>query len=269
LLDRVAGAYSNTLDTAYFLDKTRSTYTGGILEMCSVRLYRLWGSLTESLRTGLPQNEAGADGNMFETLYRSPEHLEPFLSSMTGYTHASATALAVKFPWSKYGTFADIGAAQGAAAVQIVLANSHLAGIGFDLPQVEPVFEKYVKSFGLTDRVQFVGGNFFTDPLPRADVLVMGNVLHDWNLDERRLLLSKAYQALPSGGALIVCETLIDDERRSHSVALLQTLNMGIETAGGANFTGAECRAWLREAGFRDSHVQHLTGEEWMVVATK
>jgi SAM-dependent methyltransferase len=206
---------------------------------------------------------------MFETLYRSPEHLEAFLSSMTGYTQASATALAAKFPWSKYGTFADIGAAQGAAAVQIVLANPHLTGVGFDLPQVEPVFEKYVKSFGLADRVQFAAGDFFSDPLPRADVLVMGNVLHDWNLDERKRLLTKAHQALPSGGVLIVCETLIDDERRSHSVALLQTLNMGIETAGGANFTGAECCAWLRETGFRDSHVQHLTGEEWMVVATR
>src|SRR5262249_59682382 len=113
------------------------------------------------------------------------------------------------------------------------------------------IFDGHVASLGLGERLSFTAGDFFTDPLPPADVLVMGHILHDWNLDEKRLLLRKAYDALPKGGALIVYDAIIDDGRRSNTFGLLMSLNMLIETPGGFDYTGADCRAWMRQAGFR------------------
>jgi hypothetical protein len=117
--------------------------------------------------------------------------------------------------------------------------------------------------------VSFRGGDFFADPLPSADVLVMGHVLHDWGLDDRKLLIRRAYDTLPVGGALIVYEAIIDDERRQNAFGLLMSLNMLIETPGGADYTGAECSAWMREAGFRETRVEHLLGPDSMVVGIK
>jgi cyclopropane fatty-acyl-phospholipid synthase-like methyltransferase len=133
---------------------------------------------------------------------------------MSGVSLGAAQAITAKFPWANYKSFADIGCAQGMMPVTIARAYPHLLGTGFDLPQVKPIFEEFVAKHGLSDRVNFLTANFFTDPLPKADVLVMGHILHDWNLAEKRMLLARAFAALPKGGALIVYESLIDDERR-------------------------------------------------------
>ena len=219
MLERDAeGLYSNTPETDTFLDRAKPSYIGGMLEMANTRLYPFWGSLTAALRTGRPQNEAKSGGNFFEALYADPERLEGFLSAMTGLSLGAARAIAQKFPWSDYQTFIDIGGAQGGLPVQVALAHPHLSGGIFDLPSVGPVFEKYVARHGLDDRLRFYPGDFFNDELPTADVLVMGHILHDWNLEEKRMLLKKAYAALPAGGALIVYEALIDDERRENTL---------------------------------------------------
>jgi hypothetical protein len=122
---------------------------------------------------------------------------------------------------------------------------------------------------GLAERVRFLPGDFFTDPLPQADVIVMGHILHDWNLEQKRALLAKAYEALPSGGAVLIYEALIDDDRRRNTLGLLMSLNMLIETPGGFDYTGADCQGWLRDAGFRDTYVEHLLGPDSMVVGFK
>jgi O-methyltransferase/methyltransferase family protein len=270
MLERNQGAYSNTPETDLFLDRAKPTYIGGILEMANARLYAFWGSLTEGLRTGLPQNGTKhGSANPFEELYRDPQGLRAFLAAMTGISMPAARAIAEKFPWAEHATFCDVGAAQGGLPVQVALANEHLTGIGYDLPPVQPVFEEYVASFGLGNRLRFQSGSFFTDPLPSTDVLVMGHILHDWNLEEKRMLLSKAHTALPKGGALIVYEALIDDERRSNAFGLLMSLNMLIETPGGFDYCGADCRGWMRDAGFRESRVEHLAGPDSMVVGIK
>lgn len=263
------GVYSNTPETELFLDRSKPSYVGGMLEMANARLYPFWGSLTEALKTGQPQNEAKSGGNFFEALYADPERLEGFLSAMTGLSLGAAKAIASQFPWADYKTFIDIGGAQGGVPVQIALAHAHLSGGNFDLPSVGPIFEKYVAQHGLSDRLSFHPGDFFNAPLPAADVLIMGHILHDWNMDEKRMLLKKAYQALPEGGALIVFEALVDDERRRNSFGLLMSLNMLIETPGGFDYTGADCRSWMKDVGFRETRVEHLAGPDSMVVGIK
>jgi SAM-dependent methyltransferase len=188
---------------------------------------------------------------------------------MSAISADTARAIAAKFPWQEHRSVIDIGCAEGAEPVQIALAHEYITGGGFDLPALGSIFDAYVAGFWLSDRLVFTAGDFFTDPLPRADVLVMGHILHDWDLDEKRLLLRKAYDALPEAGALIVYDAIIDDERCSNAFGLLMSLNMLIETPGGFDYTGADCRAWMQEAGFHDSYVEHLVGPDSMVVGIK
>jgi len=178
------------------------------------------------------------------------------LAAMSGASLAPAHALAAKFPWQSYNTFADIGTAQGMVPATLARAHPHLIGAGFDLPEVKPIFDEFIAGRGVSDRVKFLAGNFLTDPsLPSANVLIMGHILHDWDLAQKRMLLEKAFAALPKGGALIVYETMIDDERRENAMGLLMSLNMLIETPGGFDFTGADCQAWMRDAGFSETRV--------------
>jgi hypothetical protein len=269
MLDREDGRYSNTPDTDLFLDPAKPTYLGGVLEMAAVRLYPFWGSLTEGLQTGQPQSEAKTGGDFFATLYADPEKLAVFTAAMTGLSRAAGDAIAAKFGFGDYRSVIDIGCAQGAVPVAIASAHDHLTGGGFDLAPVGPIFNSYVAQHGLTDRLQFVGGDFFADPLPTAVVLVMGHILHDWVIDEKLLLLRKAYDALPTGGALIVYEALIDDDRRQNAFGLLMSLNMLIEGPTGFDFTGADCRGWMADTGFSNSYVEHLAGPDSMVVGIK
>jgi hypothetical protein len=269
VLKRDGDVYANTPVTGLFLDRSKPSYIGGLLEMANARLYPFWGGLTTALRTGEPQNELQQGENFFAKVYADPQRLAGFLQAMTGVSMGAARAIADKFPWEAYRTFADVGTAQGALPVQVAIAHPHLEGIGFDLPPVGPHFEAYVAGQRLSNRLSFQGGDFFVDPMPAADVLVMGRVLHDWDLDQRKFLIRKAYNALPDRGALIVYETIIDDERRQNAFGLLMSLNMLIETPGGADYTGPECTGWMREVGFRETRVEHLLGPDSMVVGVK
>jgi hypothetical protein len=269
VLDRQEGFYRNTPEADLFLDRVKPSYVGGLLEMANARLYGFWGSLTEALKTGKPQNEAKTGGDLFATLYADPERLRGFLATMSGVSAGSAQAIGTKFPWQSYQTFADVGAAQGMVPVTLARSFSHLRGIGFDLPAVKPIFEEFVAKNGLSDRVKFQAGDFFANPLPTADVLIMGHIIHDWDLPQKKALLSKAYEALPTGGALVVYDAIIDDERRENAFGLLMSLNMLIETPGGFDYTGAECQAWMREAGFSEMRLEPLSGPDSMVIGIK
>jgi len=269
MLERTDGRYSNTPATDLFLDRAKPSYAGGILEMADARLYPFWANLTEGLRTGAPQNEAKEGGDMFEAVYADPAKLAQFAAAMSSISVPSGQAIAAKFPWSDHGSMIDLGCAEGAVPVQVALAHPHISGGGFDLPALAPIFDRYVAQFGLGDRLEFTGGDFFADDLPPADVYVMGHILHDWDLDEKRLLLQKAYDALPEGGALIVYDAIIDDDRRESAFGLLMSLNMLIETPGGFDYTGADCRGWMADTGFSETYVEHLLGPDSMVVGIK
>ncbi|HEX3351770.1 MAG TPA: methyltransferase [Terriglobales bacterium] len=267
---RSGGSYSNTPATDAFLDKQKPSYIGGMLEMANQRLYGFWGHLTEALRTGLPQNEVrSGDSPLFEALYADPARLKSFLAAMTGVSHGANMAIASKFPWAGYKSFVDVGTAQGDLAVQIALANPHLSGIGFDLAEVGPIFEEYVGKNGVAGRLRFVAGSFFEQPLPKADVILMGHILHDWGLDDKRMLIRKAYDAVPHGGALIVYESIIDDDRSKNAFGLMMSLNMLVESPAGFDYTGADCQGWMKEAGFREARVEHLVGPDSMVIGIR
>jgi hypothetical protein len=269
MLQRTNDEYANTSESDLFLDRSKSSYIGGILEMCNARLYGFWGNLTTGLKSGEPQNEVKQGEDFFAKIYADPARLKQFLCAMTGLSMGVAKALALQFPWANYKSFVDAGGAQGCVPVQIALAHSHLIGGNFDLPVVGPIFQEYVQSFGLGQRLSFYPGDFFKDSLPSADVIIMGHILQNWGLEEKRQLIAKAYAALPKGGALIVWEAIIDDQRQQSTFSLLMSLNMLIETQTGSDFTGADCSAWMRDAGFKETRVEPLCGPDSMVVGIK
>lgn len=188
---------------------------------------------------------------------------------MTGGALVASTALAERLPWATVRTVADIGCASGALLVRVLERHPHLTGVGLDLPPLARAFDGTAREFGVADRVSFVPGNFFTDDLPGADVLVFGHVLHDWDLETKRMLLAKAYAALPPGGLVAIYDTLIDDGRRHHTFGLLVSLHMLLQSPGGFDYTGADCLGWLAEAGFEERRVAHLAGPEYLVVGRK
>jgi hypothetical protein len=269
-LKREGDRYGNTPETDLFLDRTKPSYIGGILEMANRRLYPIWNNLTEALQTGKPQNEIKTgETDLFEKLYADPAGLKEFLSAMTGVSRAANMTIAHTFQWQSYHTFVDVGTAQGDLAVQIALANPHLRGMGYDRREVGPIFEQYTQVAGVADRVSFVAGDFFKDDLPKTDVVLMGHILHDWDLATKKMLIAKAFDALPAGGAFVVYESIIDDDRSQNAFGLMMSLNMLIETPGGFDFTGADCMGWMKEAGFSRARVEPLVGADSMVIGIK
>lgn len=272
LLDRAEGRYANTPQTDHFLDRAKPSYIGDGLDMVGGRLYGFWGNLTQALRTGEPQNEAGsvgAEANPFVYIYQDPDRRRLFQRAMSQLSRPTMLALAERFPWADHARLADIGCGDGALLCHLAERHPHLTGIGFDLPASAEAFAERVGEAALFGRVGFHPGDFFTDPLPAADVLLCGHVLHDWDAAGKRLLVAKAYAALPEGGALVVFESFLDDDRRANVSGLLLGLNTLIETPGGFACTVSQCRELLAEAGFRSTRVEPLAGAESMVVAVK
>jgi hypothetical protein len=265
-----AGRYSNTAGTAAFLDRKSPRYIGGMLEMANARLYRFWADLTPALKTGQPQNEIKHSGRpMFDELYADPKRLEQFLDAMSGISAANFAALAETFDFSGYKTLADIGGASGQLSCLGASRHPHLTCRSCDLPVVKPIAERKIRQYGLGDRVQADVIDFMQDEFPKADVVTMGMILHDWNLDRKKMLIAKAYRALPEGGALIAVENIIDDERRKNVFGLLMSLNMLIEFGDAFDFTGADFAGWCKEAGFRRCEVRHLAGPASAAIAYK
>jgi hypothetical protein len=262
--------YFNNPAGRLYLDKQSPRYIGGIIEMLSARLFRYWNDLPEALRTGEPQNEIKRTGkSMFGELYSDPARLEQFMGAMTGLSRINFEAFAEKFDFRGYKTLADVGGATGLLAIEAAKRHPHLRCVTFDLPVVEPIARRHIAAAGLTDRVTAVSGDFFNDPLPRADVITMGMILHDWNLQKKKHLIRAAYDALPPGGAFVAIEAIIDDERRENVFGLLMSLNMLIEFGDAFDFSGADFDGWCREAGFKSTRVLRLSGAHSAAIAIK
>jgi hypothetical protein len=263
------GRYRNSAEAAAFLDTQSPTYVGGFLEMCNARSYGFWGDLTEALKTGQPQTEVKLTGKpIFEELYSDPARLEQFMQAL-GISVGDFHALTERFDFARYHTICDVGGATGQLSKTLAGRYPHLRCTSYDLPAVAPIAQRSIAAAGLSDRITVASGDFFADALPRADVITMGHILHDWNLDRKKQLISAAYHALPEGGAFIVIEHLIDDARRDNLFALMMSLNMLIEFGDAFGFTGNDFARWCRAAGFRDIEIHPLTGPTSAGIAYK
>jgi len=260
----------NTPATALYLDRASPRYVGGMLEMANARLYPFWGDLVPALKTGRPQNEIKHSGKpLFDELYADPARLEQFMDAMSGVSMANFQAFADSFDFSPYLTMADIGGATGQLSAIVAARHPHLACRSYDLPVVKPIAERRIAEAGLADRVSAGEIDFLTDEFPSADLITMGMILHDWNLEHKKMLIAKAWRALPEGGALAAIENIIDDARRENAFGLMMSLNMLVEFGDAFDFTGADFAGWCLEAGFSRCEILHLRGPASAAIAYK
>ena len=268
--DGPSSKYFNTPAGELYLNSESPRYVGGILVMLNARLFKYWQDLPEALRTGKPQNEAkhGQKG-VFEELYAELPKLEQFLGAMTGLSRINFEAFAEKFDFSSFKTLCDVGGATGLLSIEAAKRHPHLQCVSFDLPPVAPIAQKHIAAAGLSGRISTAAGDFFKDPLPKADLITMGMILHDWNLEKKMHLIRAAYESLPPGGALVAIEALIDDARRENVFGLLMSLNMLIEFGDAFDYSGADFFKWCKEAGFKRFEILYLAGPSSAAIAYK
>ena len=261
--------YSNTPSTDMFLDKKKVTYIGGMLEMMNNRLYQFWGNLDEGLKTGQPQNEAKHGHNLFEEIYKSPEKLNGFINAMTGVQVGSFMAFAQQFDFTNYKTLTDAGGSGAMLSVMVAKHQPHMKCLSVDLPPVTPIAQNNINHFDLSDKVKAATGDFFNEAIPTADVITMGNILHDWDEEQKITLMQNAYNALPAGGAFVAIENIIDDDRTQNVFGLLMSLNMLIETGSGFDYTFADFTKWAKQVGFKTTSLLRLAGPTSAAIAYK
>ncbi|TMM38910.1 MAG: methyltransferase [Actinobacteria bacterium] len=269
LLRRDGHGYRNSAVAARFLVQDAPGYLGGAIRVASQRHYEVWSHLTEALRDGAPKAPTSG-ANPFRQLYENVDAARGFLAHMDAINGFVGPGLVDCLDWSRFGSFVDVGGARGNVAAQLVTAMPHLRGGVFELAALEPLFDEYMAQLGTTGRVTFHGGDFFVDPLPHADVLIFGHVLHDWSPQERQTLLDRAFEAVPAGGAVLVYDPMLDDgEPDLHSA--LAGLNVALMTAGGSEYTVEDCRGWAGKAGFRVTGGQRLytVGNDYVLIAEK
>ncbi|MBG6233820.1 hypothetical protein IWX76_000375 [Pedobacter sp. CAN_A7] len=262
--------YSNSPDTDTFLDKHKPSYIGGLLEMLNNRLYLHWANLEEGLLTGMPQNEAkNGNGDLFGAIYKDPQKLREFINAMSGIQRGNFIAFAQNFDFSQYKTLTDAGGAGSLLSLSVARFQPHMSCTSFDLPVVEPIAMENIQQANLGDQVKTASGDFFSDPIPPADVVVMGNILHDWDEDKKLILMRKAYDAIPDGGAFVAIENIIDEERKRNVFGLMMSLNMLIETGKGFDYTFADFNKWAKSIGFRSTSIVSLLGPSSAAIAYK
>jgi precorrin-6B methylase 2 len=262
--------YSNAADVDMFLVSGKPAYVGGILQMCNNRLYGFWGDLEEALQTGMPQNESkNSDKSLFDAIYADEKILEKFLAAMGSVQMGNFATLGNKFDFSNHKRLCDMGGAGGFLSILVSQSNPHLSCTSFDLPPVLPIANKNIEAMGASDNVTAQAGDFFEDSFPTADVITMGNILHDWSEAEKVMLMQKAYDALPDGGVFIAIENVIDSDRRQNAFGLLMSLNMLIETTEGFDYSATDFEGWAKEVGFKSIKFMPLAGPSSAAIAYK
>jgi acetylserotonin O-methyltransferase len=253
LLEHGVDVYSNTNTAARFLTKASPDTLAGYIVYSDQSLYKLWDHLDDAVREGTNRwtQAFGGRSSLFDHYFRDEAATRSFLAGMHGFGQIASPRLVTAFDLSRFGQMVDLGGATGHLAIAACRAYPDLRATVLDLPAVEPFACEYILHSGLGDRVEFVTGDFFADDLPKADLYVLGRILHDWDGPKINTLLHKIFQALPGEGALLVTETLVDDDRAGPVYTLMQDLNMLVCTDGRER-TESEYSALLQSAGFSE-----------------
>lgn len=270
LLEFKDGIFSNTGSAKKYLTSSSPDQLTGYITYSNNVMWNLLSHLEEAVQTGDNQwnRTFGTDGQIFSGFFRTPEAMNEFLMGMHGYGMITSPALVESLDLSRFHRMCDLGGASGHWVIEACEQNQHLHGIIFDLPKALNLAEKMAAKSSASDRLSIVGGDFFTDPLPQADLYALGRILHDWSQDKVRHLLRRVYDALPSGGGILIGEKLIDEDRKAPRWALTQNLIMLVCTEGRER-SASEYEDLLREAGFVSIDVKRTSLPLDVILAIK
>lgn len=260
LLLREAGRYRNTPAASRYLVSSSPQTFSGYIRYSDQSLFRLWAHLDDAVREGTNrwQQTFGSKDALFDYYYRDPAATANFVRAMNGFGQLLSPRVVRAFDLSRFTHLADLGGATGHLAIAACEAYPRMTATVLDLPRVEPIAREHIAQSTVADRVSFVTADFFTDPLPSADLYSLGRILHDWSDEKALPFLKKIWNALSPGGGLLIAEALLDDDRSGPVYAFMQDINMLVCTEGRER-TIAEYEALLNGAGF--TGVQgHRTG---------
>jgi hypothetical protein len=262
--------YRNTLETAAFLNKDDPRYIGGAIDIFNQQTYDVWGGLEESLQTGNPQGVIDETGDpLWEEMYDDPEELEAFAEGMAGLSKGNFIAFTEQFDFSDYDSMTDVGGALADLSRIVARREPHLSITTTDLPEVTELARERIQAAGLNDRIDAVSSDYLDDPIPEADLVTGSLILHQENLETKKRLMEKFYDAVNPGGTFVAIDHIIDDERRENTMGLMMSLNMLVYYGDAFDYTGEQFMTWAEEAGFDDVQIQHLNGPASMGIAHK
>jgi acetylserotonin N-methyltransferase len=258
LLELHDGKFSSTEVADFYLRRSSDSGLTGYILYSNLVLYQCWAHLEDSVREGTPRwaQTFGTDKPIFEHFFRTPEKMRTFTMGMHGLGLTTSPAVVSAFDLSGFHTLADLGAATGHLVIAACETWPNLQGIAFDLAKVLPLAEEHIAASAAHNRIATCPGDFFSGELPPADLYALGRILHDWGEDKIRLLLRRIFEALPPGGALLIAEKLLYEDRSGPLNAHLQSLNMLVITEGKERSL-SEYTALLRAAGFSTIEGKH------------
>ncbi|MGY3520314.1 methyltransferase [Micromonospora sp. PTRAS2] len=258
LLEREDGRYCNSELSSRYLVPTHPDYLGGSIAQHSRLHFHAWGKLTEALRDGKATSGLDVAGRHgFSRHYTDLDRARRLMDHMDTFNSFVAAGLGEAVDWNGWTSVSDIGGARGNVLASLIRKHPHLCGVVFDLPGLRPLFDEHMVATGTAEQISFSGGDFFDDPLPRTDVMIIGHVLHDWPAEARRRLVARTFDAVNPGGALMIYDAMLDDDRRDAD-SLLQSLNCGIIRDGGSEYTVGEASAYVRDAGYTSVEIRRL-----------
>ena len=272
LLQRSGSGYGNTALAAEFLVRGRPYYFGGFVTMLDKRLYAGWDKLPDAMRNNRPTTwDPSKHSSLFDGA--DPAMMATFWEAMHSLSTFTARTLGEAVDFSRFRRLLDVGGGSAAFDIELCRRYPQLRTTVYDLPFVTEIATRNVREAGLDGRIAMHGGNFFTDPQFPAghDIVLFSMIMHDWDEQQDRELLRKCYQTLPSGGIVVICELLVNDEKTGPPAAALMSLNMLVETEGGRNYTPSEYRGWLEATGFRNVEVKwfEAAGANGVVIGHK
>lgn len=253
LLRRGERGYENTPVAAAYLCGNSPRRLTGYIHYSNDVMWRLWAHLEDAVREGTNrwQQAYGWDGPIFSHFFRTDDARREFLMGMHGFGLLSSPTVVEAFDLSRFRTLVDLGGATGHLAIAACQRYPALQGVVFDLPEAVPLAREIVAASPVAERIAVAAGDFFSDPLPPADLYALGRIVHDWSPDKIDRLLRRIYAALPTGGGLLIAEKLLDDDKSGPTWALMQSLNM-LTCTEGKERTPVEYEVLLQRAGFRE-----------------
>ncbi|HVQ94790.1 MAG TPA: methyltransferase [Mycobacteriales bacterium] len=256
LLRASGGGYTNSPLSEQFLVPSQPTYFGGFVRFVDQVEYLPWFELVRALKTNRPITyDPDTQESVFTTT--DPKMLDLFWTAMHSISSGTARALDRVHDFTGHRALLDVGGGTAAFPIHLCQTHPRLRAAVFDLPLIQQAALDAVAAAGLTDRIGFQVGDFTREELPAGyDVLLLSNILHDWDEATGRMLVGKCRAALPPGGQLLICELMLTADRSGPPSAALMGLNMIVETAGGRNYSHDELAGWLLDAGF--ATVDHL-----------
>jgi 3-hydroxy-5-methyl-1-naphthoate 3-O-methyltransferase len=261
LLRKQSGRYRNTPLADTYLVRGQPYSFGGLIAMLDQRLYPAWGRLEDAIRRNRPTSwDPDTQQSLFDG--QDPVMLRHFWEAMHAISSSTGAALARAVNFKPFRRVLDVGGGSGAIDIELCKRHRHLRSTVYDLPHVAEIAAAKVAAAGLGNRIDTAGGDFFADASypPGHDVIVLSLIMHDWSEADDRRILQRCYEALPSGGAVLICELLVNDEKTGPAASALMSLNMLVETTGGRNYSGAEYKRWLKDIGFRKLRTVRLNG---------